>query len=169
LSAGMCLRLKPDNNAYTGFWGEYGDGGLPFYKFFCAKNSQEDCTKIMAQSLLSFIGNTKIDSSSSFEDFKKVVYDFLCPISNKKDLRNECETNLEAALVSGDYSYNPFNRAQVECDFNGCKLEIKCKTVLIPSIIKPGTCTLNNQFEGKSTTIVREFKAYLDGYKLLKN
>ncbi len=168
-NAGMCLRLKPDNNGYTGFWGEYNDGGLPFYKFFCTKNSQVDCTKAMAQSLLSFVGNSKIDKNSSLDDYKKVAFDFLCPISAKKDLRKECETNLESALVSGDFTYNPFNRTQVECDFHGCKAKIKCQTIFITGIIKPGTCTLLNQFDGKSTTLVREFKAYLEGYKNLKN
>jgi len=163
----MCLRLKSDNNAYTGFWGEYGDGGLSFYKFFCAKNSESDCTRVMAKSLLSFVGKSNINLKSNLQEYKKSLFDFLCPISAKRDLRGECERNLENSLVTGDQTYNPFTKTQIECDFNSCEAEIQCVHFL--SINKPGSCKLINKFEGKSTTLVREFKAYLEGYKQLND
>ncbi|MGZ3787051.1 MAG: hypothetical protein ACXVLQ_00930 [Bacteriovorax sp.] len=166
---GMCLRLKPDNHPYTGFWGEYADGGLPFYKFFCIKNSTETCTSTMAKSLLSFVGNTNLKKTATLAEYKKSLFDFLCPISAKRDLRGECETNLENSLVSGDQTYNPFSRNQVECDFQSCKVEIKCSKVPLTGVYRPGTCTLMNNFDGKATTLVREYKAYLEGFKNLND
>ena len=167
---GNCIRLKPDNNPYTGMWGEYGDGGLSFYKFFCIKNSNNECTRIMAKSLLSFIGVVNLKSNSNLTEFKKSLFDFLCPISAKRDLRNECIAKLEEALITGDETYNPFSHDQIECDFKSCKVEIQCKKAIpLTGIIKPGSCKLINKYEGKSTTLVREFKAYLEGFKKLTN
>ncbi|MDO9184037.1 MAG: hypothetical protein Q7U04_16610 [Bacteriovorax sp.] len=168
-NSGICLRLKPDNNPYTGFWGEYGDGGLSFYKFFCVKNSPEDCSRAMAKSMLSFIGTSNLKASSSLVEYKKSVFDFLCPVSAKKDLRRECEENLDAALLTNDLTYNPFTGKQIECNFQSCTAEIKCKKIFLTGIYRPGTCHLINYFEGKSSTLVREYKAYLDGFKYLNN
>lgn len=168
-SSGACLRLKPDNSRYIGFWGEYAGGGLPFYKFFCIKNSPQDCMRIMAKSMFSSLGEERVDSNSSIEEYQRAVVDFLCPISIKKDLRSECEKNLANALVTGIETYNPFAHTQLECDFKGCKAKISCKEIIFTNIIKPGSCELENTFNGKSSTIVREYKAYLEGFKSLKN
>ena len=169
-AGGNCIRLKPDNNPYTGLWGEYGDGGLSFYKFFCMKNSTEECTRIMAKSLLSFIGIVNLKVNSSLSEYKNALYDFLCPISAKHELRSECISNLDNALLTGDETYNPFSHTQIECDFKSCLVEIQCKKAIpLTGIIKPGSCKLINKFEGKSTTLVREFKAYLAGFKTLAN
>lgn len=166
--AGMCTRLKPDNNPYVGFWGEYHDGGLPFYKFFCVKNSTKDCNRVMAKSLLSFIATSNINQNSSFEDYKNVLFDFLCPINPAKNLRGECAAALEKSLTGGDLTYNPFSQEQVECDFKSCQVEIKCDKVIITGVYKPGTCTLANLAGHNATTLTREFKAYIDGFAELK-
>lgn len=165
---GACQRLKPDNTPYVGFWGAYRQGGLPFYKFFCPKNSTETCLKAMANSLVSHTLTVNLKRDSSLADYKKAVVDFLCPVSSKRDLRGECTTKLEEALVTLDYTYNPFSRPQVECDFNNCKVEITCGKVLFTGLPKPGTCELKNNYQGKATTLVREYKAYLDAYIYLK-
>ena len=166
--AGYCLRLKPDNTAYFGFWGSYRDGGLPFFKWFCVNNSQEDCQRAMARNLLSQTSIVNLKSDSTIETYKKAVFDFLCPVSSKKDLRRECEENLELAVVTKDYTYNPFTRPQIECDFKKCQAEVVCDKVLFTGIPKPGTCSV--QHDGKnSTTIVREYIAYMSAFSLLKN
>jgi hypothetical protein len=168
--AGICVRLKPDNNPYTGFWGEYGDGGLSFYKFFCRKNAEEDCKRVMAKSLLAFIGNTNLKKTATLAEYKKSLFDFLCPVSAKKDLRGECAAALENSLVTGDLTYNPFSKDQVQCDFKSCDVDIKCEKIFITGVYKPGTCTLVNTFKGdKSTTLGREYKAYVEAYKYLNN
>ena len=164
---GTCQRLKPDNTAYYGWWGQYRDGGLSFYKFFCLKNSEEDCTRVMAKSMLSHTLIVNLKKTSTLEEYKKGVIDFLCPVSSKKDLRSECQAELENALVTGDMTYNPFTRPAIECDFKTCKAEITCDKILITGIPKPGTCSLRNDAKAPPTTLVREYKAYLQGYKSL--
>ena len=164
---GTCLRLKPDNTPYVGFWGAYREGGLPFYKFFCLKNSEADCLRVMAKSMLSHTLTANLKKDSSLDLYKKAVIDFLCPISSKKDLRGECEAKLEEALLTGDMTYNPFSRQLVECDFKSCKVEIECEKVLFTGVPKPGTCELKNRTTTPATTLVREYKAYLAAFPQL--
>lgn len=165
---GACIRLKPDNTPYYGFWGSYREGGLPFYKFFCVKNTDEHCLKIMAKSLLSHTLIVNLKKDSDFSTFKKAVVDWLCPVSSKKDLRNECESKLDEALITKDYTYNPFSRAQIECSTKGCKAEIKCDKIFITGFPKPGTCKLSNNINYLATTLVREYEMYLAAYRYLK-
>lgn len=166
---GGCLRLKPDNHPYVGYWGEYYEGGLPFYKFFCATNTDVECKTAMGKALLSFTSVKRITTTSSFEDYKKVVVDFLCPISASRELRNECEANLDLALKTGDMTYNPFSRPLVQCDLKGCEVEITCKKIPLLGVYKPGTCVLDNKHEGKATTMVQEYKNYIEAYKYLNH
>ena len=164
---GTCQRLKPDNTPYVGFWGAYRAGGLPFYKFFCVKNSEADCQRVMAKSMLSHTLTINLKKNSSLAEYKKAVFDFLCPVSSKKDLRGECEAKLDEALVTGDMTYNPFSRPQVECNFKECKVEIDCEKVLFTGVPKPGTCELKNNTPAPATTLVREYKAYLAAFPSL--
>lgn len=164
---GACQRLKPDNTPYVGWWGAYREGGLPFYKFFCARNNMEDCKRVMAKTMLTHSLIADLKKTSTLADYKKGVIDFLCPISSKKDLRGECEAKLDEALVTKDMTYNPFSRPQVECDFKGCKTEITCDKVLFKGVDKPGTCELKNLATSPATTLVREYKAYLEAYPYL--
>ena len=164
---GVCQRLKPDNTPYVGWWGSYREGGLPFYKFFCARNNAEDCKRVMAQTMLSHSLIVNLKKNSSLEEYKKGVIDFLCPVSSKKDLRGECQAKLDEALETQDMTYNPFSRPQVECDFKGCKTEISCKKIVFTGMDKPGTCELKNLANRPATTLVREYKAYLEAYQYL--
>ncbi|MBY0415941.1 MAG: hypothetical protein K2Q18_17350 [Bdellovibrionales bacterium] len=165
-STGACERLKPDNTPYVGWWGAYREGGLPFYKFFCVNNSLADCSRVMAKALLSDALIVNLKKDSSFEVYKKAVIDFLCPVSAKKDLRGECQAKLDEALVTNDMTYNPFSRPQLECDFKGCQAEVKCEKMLF-TVPKPGTCKLENKATALATTLVREYKTYLDAYPYL--
>lgn len=162
-----CQRLKPDNTPYAGWWGAYSGGGLPFYKFFCVKNSTEDCLRVMARALLSQTLIVNLKKESSLEDYKKGVVDFLCPVSSRKDLRGECQAKLEEALVTQDMTYNPFSRPLVQCDFKGCEAEISCDKLFFTKLPKPGTCQLKNNATKPATTLVREYKAYLQAYQYL--
>lgn len=161
-----CQRVKADISGYVGHWGEY-DGGLPFLKWFCANNTKEECSSVMAKNLLTQISIVNLKKDSSLAVYKKAVFDFICPISSKRDLRRECQEQLELALVKKDYTYNPFLRDQLECDFNKCKADIKCDTIIFTKIPKPGTCRLINHAD-TATTTVREFKSYLEAYQYLK-
>ncbi len=165
---GLCKRLKPDNTPYSGFWGYYGEGGLPFYKWFCVNNSDVDCQRVMAQNLLSQVSVVNLVKTSTIEVYKKAVVDFLCPVSSKKDLRRECEEQLEQALVTKDFTYNPFSRALIECNFKGCNATVECGKVFLTGLPKPGTCKVNNPVK-KATTLVREYQTYLQAFNYLNN
>lgn len=164
---GGCMRMKPDNHAYVGFWGNYREGGLPFYKFFCLSKSDVDCRKAMAKSMLGHTLKVNLNKNSSFEDYKKGVADYLCPVSSKSDLKRNCEEELNLALDSGEETYNPFPRPQLECDFKGCMASIDCDKTMIKNIVKPGSCILKNKAPKKASTIVREYKEYLKAYEYL--
>lgn len=164
---GACLRMRPENAPYVGYWGNYLEGGLPFYKYFCANQPEEKCLSTMAKTLLSHTLKVNLKKDSSFEDYKKAVVDYLCPVSAQVNLKGQCEEQLALALETKDYTYNPFSRKQLECNFNGCKSEVSCKGTMIKGIPKPGSCRLTNLAQGPATTIVREYEAYLKAYKYL--
>lgn len=165
-ASGACERLKPDNTPYVGWWGAYREGGLPFYKFFCVKNTEEECKRTMAKSLLYHTLIVNLKKDSSLETYKKAVTDFLCPVSAKKDLRGECLAKLDEALITKDMTYNPFSRPQIECDFQGCQAEVACEKILF-TVPKPGTCKLENKAKSPATTLVREYKTYLEAFSYL--
>jgi len=165
--AGGCIRLKPDNHPYFGYWGEYKAGGLPFYKFFCLKNSQKDCERIMAKSLYSFIGTTNLKLDSSLKEYKNLLGDFLCPISGTKDYRKVCREKLDLSSFTLDETFNPFRGPQIECDFKSCKVEFKCKQMHNTSLLNAKICLLINRAQNTSTTLVREYQSYLSGFKQL--
>jgi hypothetical protein len=165
---GGCIRLKPDNHPYIGYWGEYEAGGLPFYKFFCLKNSQKDCERIMAKSLYSFNGTTNLKLNSSFKEYKNLLGDFLCPISGTKNYRRVCREKLDLSLFTMDETFNPFRGPQIECDFKSCKVEFKkCKHILNSSLRNAKSCLLISRAQNTSTTLVREYRAYLSGFEQL--
>lgn len=166
---GKCLRLKPDNHPYIGYWGEYFDGGLPFYKFFCPNVIEEKCKRVMAKSLFSFIGTTNLTLDSGIEDYKKALVDFLCPISAKRNIRSECEMNLENALLTKDDTYSPFKGVLLDCNFKNCNFDFKCSRILSASIPDAKKCSLINKSNRKATTLVKEYRAYLSGFDLIKN
>jgi hypothetical protein len=162
--SGKCLRLKPDNHPYTGYWGEYFDGGLPFYKFFCINNPVEQCNRVMAKSLFSFIGTTNLKFDSSITEYKKALVDFLCPISARRDVKGECEANLELAMLTNDETYNPFRGVLLDCNFETCHADFKCKKMNSPYIPNASSCVLVNRANKKATTLVKEYRAYLSGF-----
>jgi hypothetical protein len=164
---GRCIRLKPDNHPYVGFWGEYKGGGLPFYKFFCVNNSQKDCSRIMAKSLYSFIGTTNLKLNSNFKEYKNLLGDFLCPISGSHDYRRVCREKLDLSLLTFDSTFNPFRGPQLECDFKGCKAEFKCKLMRHPNLKNAKICYTSMKSRSSATTLINEYEAYLSGFKEL--
>ena len=165
---GKCIRLKPDNHPYIGYWGEYYDGGLPFYKFFCVNVNSDKCNRVMAKSLFGFIGTTNLNLNSNLDLYKKALVDFLCPISARRDIRGECEMNLETAMLTKDESYNPFKGVLLDCNFNNCLSDFKCTNMASASIENAKKCVLINRSNKRSTTLVKEYKAYLAGFMGLK-
>ncbi|MBY0414856.1 MAG: hypothetical protein K2Q18_11855, partial [Bdellovibrionales bacterium] len=50
---GLCYRMKPSQYYYSSYWGQFKEGGLNFYKFFCNYENNNDgrCEEAMARSL----------------------------------------------------------------------------------------------------------------------
>ena len=166
-SQGGCVRMKPENAPYVGYWGEYREGGLPFYKTFCATNSQESCKKAMAESMLTHLSTINLKRTSSFEDYKKAVAEYLCPTNASGTLHKKCLEELENSEYSNNMTYNPFSVKMLQCNEAGCSLEISCKKTLIKSIPKPGSCILKNTADQEANTLVREYRLYLNAFNSL--
>ncbi len=167
-SNGNCLRLKPDNHPYYGYWGEYKEGGLPFYKFFCVNNSQRDCERVMAKSLYAFTGTTNLKSNSSIKEYKDLLGDFLCPISGTRDYRKVCRAKMDLSLFTSYKTFNPFRGNQLDCDFKSCHVKFKCKTMPNASVPNGKFCFLINNEEATATTLMREYEAYISGFYQLQ-
>ncbi|HEX7676420.1 MAG TPA: hypothetical protein VF412_19750 [Bdellovibrio sp.] len=162
---GACSRMMPDNFGYHGFWGEFDDGGLGFYKWFCVKNSEQQCFKTMARAARGYISVKPLRENSSIEDYKEVVTDWLCP-ENKKE---SCRKALDNALVTGNRQYDPFGSKSLQCTFKGCKAAFSCDAIKAVGLLKSQSCTMKNlRTTDKTTTIVDEYDAYLKGFKLLQ-
>lgn len=165
---GSCVRFKPDNSPYAGYWGKF-ENGLPFFKFFCVDIETEKCERIMSQSMLSFISVKAIDQKSELEDYKNVVKDFLCPTNKKGDIQQKCMDELDLiGIEQGDETYNPFSGEQIQCDFSGCEVKYDCTEIPIIGITIPESCQLINTSTQKATTLVKEYRSYINGFKSLK-
>ena len=122
----------------------------------------------MAKSLFSFIGTTNLKLNSNLDTYKKALVDFLCPISARRDIRGECEMNLENAMLTEDETYNPFKGVLLECNFNNCLSDFQCTKMPSSSIENAKKCVLINKSKTRATTLVKEYKAYLEGFMALK-
>lgn len=155
---GLCIRMKPVNGPYNGYWGSYYEGGLPFYKMFCPGTTEAKCQAAYKKMVLNFVSTKNLKTDTSFEAYKEVVLDMLCPISAAKAWRAECVSALNQ--VEADRAletYSPFRGKQLQCDQNGCKFELDC-----PLFKKE--CQLVNTHAGKATTLTEEYKRYLEAY-----
>lgn len=165
---GACRRLYPNNFAYDGYWGVFSEGGLGFYKFFCMQNSDEVCFKAMARAAMSSVSVKAVNMNSSFEDYKEVVIDWMCPLSAKSDVRQKCIAGLDKALATGG-TYDSYDGKSVQCDFKGCEAKFKCKKIPLIDLLKPHSCeVVNLRKSAKTTTQVNEYKAFLKGWQLLQ-
>lgn len=161
------IRMKPQNSPYRGVWGVLMDG-LPFNKFFCNYDSatEESCSKSMAESLLGFISKKNISSESSFEDYRQVVLDFLCPVSaSDPTVREACVAALVASESDPNVTYASFRYGnEADCDMASCKLTLHCED----SKCKTGDELGNPLPKNKNPrTIIDEYRRYLIGYDLI--
>lgn len=162
---GACMRLFPDNFAYGGYWGSFREGGLGFYKWFCSNNDEKRCFTAMARAALSYVSVKSLRENSSLEDYKEVVYDYLCP-QNRKEV---CREALIAAEKGGSMTPDFYQSKTLQCDFKSCKAKFKCQAIPFVDLLKKGSCTVENlRASDKTTTLADEYIAYLKGYKLLQ-
>jgi hypothetical protein len=160
-----CFRLKPDNTPYTGYWGSFSQGGLPFFKFFCHGVQQSQCERSMALSLVTFpTANQQLSPQSTKSEYQSAVIDFLCPISQQKPLREACREKLVSHAAT---NYSPYNGRSLQCDFNGCRFEMNCKKAFW-GLVKPKSCSLDNPATSAGNTLLVEYESYMNGFESLK-
>ncbi len=163
-SLGTCWRMKPAASSYSGYWGVLGYG-LGFYKFFCNYDEAKNCAKAAAKSLLSFPSIVNVNKGSSVEDFKQVLYDYLCPTGLGKNHFYDCIDAINTALATGDHTYTPFKGPGIPCSMRKCDAHLVCKSNR--SGPKPGTCKLVLDSKRPMTTFIDEFIMLLNGFKAL--
>ncbi|MGE0527805.1 MAG: hypothetical protein AB7P49_12125, partial [Bdellovibrionales bacterium] len=114
-----CLRMHPDPYAYWGEWGRFSHG-LGFYRFFCGSVPESECELRMALSLLGYIGKVNLRAESPIQEFKSVLWEYMCPINATEDVRARCVAESERALSEGDRLYTPFLSKSLQCGHNYC-------------------------------------------------
>lgn len=163
---GACMRMRPDNHPYEGIWGNYKEGGLGIFKFFCPGISRGECELTMGEALMSNLFAKKVDFRSSETDMQSAVREYLCPSGNKTaDAANACAARLQSAFASGDRTYTPFQGKSIQCDWKGCTWEWKCKPIKGSVEL---ACDILNTSPKTTTTFMDEYAAYLSGVKRLK-
>ncbi len=163
-------RMKPQNAPYRGVWG-YLQVGLPFNKFFCSYDgaSEDDCARSMKESLMGFISTQNLKAESSFESYKKVVQDFLCPVNvSVPSVRENCVAALEESESNPNVTYASFRGGiDADCDMKSCKVSLHCETVDGSTKCKTGDEAGNPLPPNPSPrTIIDEYHRYLRGYEL---
>lgn len=161
-SKGACLRLKPENAPYHGYWGNF-DAGLGHYEFFCNyTNAASDCGRGMALSIIASVSVEPLSLLSSRDAFENVVLDWLCPNDATSTRFEACKAGLrEAALTASGYS--SFQGTPMECTDAGCGIGMTCEDDASGSP-KPGTCTDHVTRSAAPMAQVREYLRYLAGY-----
>jgi hypothetical protein len=148
---GLCIRMKPRNAPYVGYWGKFTGGGLSFYKVFCVNMPNEKCLEGMARYARDFVSSYNVKSNISYIEYQKVVQEMLCPIHAKSEIRQECIDGLNQALKKPDVrTYSPFRGQALSCGWEECLIEL---------------INLSNK---ESITFVEEYFRYLHAYKYMK-
>jgi hypothetical protein len=167
---GACLRLQPENTPYNGEWGHFDGGGLSFFKTFCNNGiSEDECSRIMAYSLIGQVSLKPLTLQSSAEDFQTVAADVLCPADEPVGLRGTCMEKLASSLDEGQSEeYSPFRGNALECTFRDCNVSWKCKSDPSGNPIH-GTCQVIAPKNAHPKALIQEFKRYVRGIELLQN
>ncbi|MGZ3804368.1 MAG: hypothetical protein ACXVB4_09180, partial [Pseudobdellovibrionaceae bacterium] len=159
-TSGGCLRMRPTYSPYNGHWGDFRNSAfLNYYKFFCIKNSLEDCEKRMALSMLAFVSEKEVSLGHSLEEFKDLVKSFLCPVYADRKITLQCYEDLEQSLHGGSKTLSfTVNQKQLACNLMICNAKMKCDNE---------TCSVEKVDAGVSepaSTMVDEFNHYLNGF-----
>ena len=163
-SLGFCTRMKSSRENYNSYWGHYTEGGLSFSKFFCNfDNSDGHCERGMAKSIYALPSIIDLHTDSNTEDFKKVVYDWLCSTGVSKNYFNKCITGIEESIARYDLIYQSHPTNELMCDFKSCTATVICQFTPNDDPI-PGSCHLKTPLNPEPTNISREFLSFMKGY-----
>jgi hypothetical protein len=158
---GGCKRMRPEVKRYVGSWGDFDGPLLSHFKFFC-RTETKDCEKRMALSLYSFVAEHSLTPDSTYEEFREVAKQFLCPLTADRAVTNDCYTQLdkiEQGTGNMQISYVEKNK-QLVCDLISCKAKIVCDD-------DKHFCKLSDRVSKNSETLAREYLHLLNGYKAL--
>lgn len=168
---GFCYRMKPSQYSYSSYWGQFKEGGLNFYKFFCNYENNNDgrCEAAMAKSLLAFPSVKSINEKSSLEDFKTVAFDYLCVTYKNKSKYDSCVNGITAAIERGDNVFKTHTGPELNCNFNTCNAVVVCKEKRFGSGPKGGSCRLSvKNLEENPTNAAKEMLSLIKGFKLIQ-
>jgi hypothetical protein len=166
---GYCWRMKASRYSYSSYWGVF-DSGLSFYKFFCDfDNADHRCEKGMAKSLLSFPSVRTLTENSTTEEFKTVVFDWLCSTAKDKSYFQKCVTGITQAVARGDLVFQSHPGNELICNFKGCEAKIVCKGKLFGGGPKGGSCKAEFTPNAAPVNAAREYLSLMDGFKLLNS
>lgn len=169
-----CVRMKPDNYGYVGYWGNFKDGGLGFYRFICASHvGDQKCKMGMAVGLINQVNSNFTSYDSSLEDFKKAATDNLCPVGEMFGKKSEgCAEKLEQSLTNSSIKLDTFLSKSLQCDRRSCQATIKCEAVELGgmNLLMKKSCTMTNKKNPNTqiTTQVQEYRDLVEGFQLMK-
>lgn len=162
---GLCIRMKPRNAPYVGYWGKFTGGGLSFYKVFCVNMLNDKCLEAMATYSRDFVSSYNIKNNISYEDYQKAVQEIICPIHARSEIRQECIDGLNQALIKTDVrTYSPFRGTALSCGWEKCLFDFASA----PTEKTPSAIELLNLSNKESSTFVEEYFRYLHAYKYIK-
>jgi hypothetical protein len=168
---GACTRMRPDNHPYRGSWGTYS-GGLPFYKFFCnyelnQNHTEQDCYRSMALSLLAWPSTINLQPNGTMSEFKEVLLDFMCPTDRNRKVFNHCKMGIETALLNGNTVFSPFKGNNTECSIKQCNIKTSCLYDDEGDAVM-GTCKVATPKNLEPKTMIEEIQRYIVGFKDLE-
>jgi hypothetical protein len=167
---GACVRMKPSRYNYSSYWGNFKEGGLSFSKFFCNfENTNNKCERAMALSLLTFPSVKAINLNSTKEEFKTVLFDWLCQTSKNKSSFSLCTKGIEEAVNRGDLVFKSHTSSELQCDFKSCHAKVVCKDKVFGSGPRKGSCHLETTATDSPTNAANEYVSFLKGFTELKS
>ncbi|MDD4973781.1 MAG: hypothetical protein PHY93_05490 [Bacteriovorax sp.] len=170
-SDGLCTRMKSSRANYSSFWGTFSEGGLSFDKFFCNYENNNDgkCERGMALSLLSFPSKHPVNLDSNKDDYKEVVYDWLCSTGKGMSYFRKCVYGIQDAIARGDLVYQSHPTNELNCDFHSCHAKVICKykTTGDDGPI-PGSCNIETVPNIAAKNVATEYLSLMKGFVSIK-
>jgi hypothetical protein len=163
-SSGFCYRMKPSRASYSSVWGFFKEGGLSFNKFFCKFNNRDGrCERGMANSLYAFPSVLPLNSNSSIDEFKAVVYDWLCSTGKSRENFSKCISGIENAIARYDLVFQSHPTNEVMCDFKSCNAKVICLNDPTNGPIL-GSCHVKTPINPEPTNVAREYNSLMKGF-----